>query len=123
VECRISAVVATAWLVQDVGKEGGGMYLIREIMYCKPGKVGEMIKKFKQMEPLMKEAGYAGPVRVMTDMSGEQFWTLVWEQEVDSLDRYLELSRQSMSDPRARKIMEGYHDLVEAGKREIYKIE
>jgi len=99
------------------------MYVIREVMHCKPGKVGEMIKKFKQMEPLIKEAGYTGLVRVMTDVTGEPFWTLVWEQEVDSLDKFIDMARQGMTDPRARKIMEGYHDLVEAGRREIYKVE
>ena len=61
------------------------MYVIREIMHCKPGKVGEMVKRFKQMEPIMKEMGQASPVRVMTDMSGEQFWTVVWEQETANL--------------------------------------
>ena len=99
------------------------MYVIRELMYCKPGKVGEMVKRFKQMMPLMKEAGAPGPVRVMTDMSGEQFWTIVWEQEVESLDKYVEMMRQGIGDPRAQQIMQGYHDFVEGGKREIYKIE
>jgi len=98
------------------------MYVVRELMYCKPGKVGEMVKRFKQMEPLMKEAGLGG-IRVMTDMSGEQFWTIVWEQEVESLDKYVEFVRQGASDPRAQKIMQGYHDLVDGGKREIYKVE
>jgi hypothetical protein len=59
----------------------------------------------------------------MTDMSGEQFWTVVAEQTVPSLEKYLELSRQTMTDPRVQKIMAGYHDFVESGKREIYKIE
>src|SRR5687768_11171304 len=98
------------------------MYLVREIMYCKPGKVGEMIKRFKQMEPLAKEAGQA-PVRVMTDVSGEQFWTIVWEQETPSLEKYLDDMRKSASDPRLQKLMEGYHDFVVSGKREVYKIE
>ena len=99
------------------------MYVVRELMYCKPGKVGEMVKRFKAMAPLMKEAGYTGPIRVITDMSGEQFWTIVWEQEVESLDKYVEFVRQGASDPRAQKIMQGYHDLVDGGKREIYKVE
>jgi hypothetical protein len=98
------------------------MFLVREIMYCKPGKVGEMIKRFKQMEPLAKEAGQS-PARVMTDVSGEQFWTLVWEQETPNLEKYMEGMRQAMTDPRMQKIMEGYHDLVVSGKREIYKVE
>lgn len=99
------------------------MFLVREIMYCKPGKVGEMIKRFKQMEPIMKESGYTAPPKVMTDVSGEQFWTLVWEQETPSLEQYLEVTRQAMSDPRLQKIMAGYHDFVVSGKREIYKVE
>ena len=99
------------------------MYVIREIMHCKPGKVGEMVKRFKQMEPLMKEVGLKEPQRVMTDMSGESFWTVVAEQNVDSLEQYLNLSRQTMTDPRVQKIMQGYHDFVESGRREIFKVE
>jgi len=99
------------------------MYVVRELMYCKPGKVGEMLKKFKQMEPLMKDAGMTRPPRIMTDLTGEQFWTLIWEQEVESLDQYVDMMRRGPSDPRAEQIMAGYHDLVVAGKREIYKVE
>jgi hypothetical protein len=99
------------------------MYVIRELMYCKPGKVGELLKKFKQLEPLLREQGLSRPARIMTDLTGEQFWTVVWEQEVESLDKYIDMMRQGPSDPRAQQIMAGYHDLVEAGKREIYKVE
>jgi len=99
------------------------MYVIREIMYCKPGKVGELKNKFKQLEPLLKDSGLTRPPRVMSDFTGEQFWTLVWEQEVESLDKYVDMMRQGPSDPKAQQIMAGYHDLVVSGKREIYKVE
>jgi hypothetical protein len=99
------------------------MYVVREIMHCKPGKVGEMVKRFKQLEPLMKEAGMTEPQRIMTDMSGECFWTVVAEQNVGSLEQYLDMSRQAMTDPRMQKIMQGYHELVESGRREIFKVE
>jgi hypothetical protein len=99
------------------------MYVIREIMHCKPGKAGEMVKRFKQMEPLMKEVGMTEPQRIMTDMSGECFWTVVAEQTVPNLEQYLEMSRTTMTDPRVQKIMQGYHDLVESGRREIFKVE
>jgi len=59
----------------------------------------------------------------MTDMSGEQFWTVVSEQEVANLEQYLDGARRMMGDQRVQKITQGYHDFVEAGKREIYKIE
>jgi hypothetical protein len=99
------------------------MFLVREIMHCRPGKVGEIVKRFKQMEPIMKEMGFKEGQRVMTDMSGERFWTVVSEQPVESLEQYLQLTRQTMTDPRVQKIMQGYHEFVETGKREIYKIE
>ena len=99
------------------------MYLIREIMHCKPGKAGELVKRFKQMEPLMREIGFKEPSRVTTDMSGERYWTVVSEHAVETLEQYLDLTRQTMTDPRVQKIMQGYHEFVESGKREIYKIE
>jgi hypothetical protein len=99
------------------------MFLIREIMHCKPGKAGELVKRFKQMDPIMKEMGFNRPQRVMTDMSGARFWTVVSESEVESLEKYLDMTRQTMTDPRVQKIMQGYHDFVESGAREIYKIE
>jgi hypothetical protein len=99
------------------------MFLIREIMHCKPGKAGEVVKRFKQLQPLMAEVGFTEPQRVMTDMSGERYWTVVSEQPVETLEQYLELSRQTMTDPRVQKVMQGYHEFVESGRREIYKIE
>jgi hypothetical protein len=99
------------------------MFLIREIFYCKPGKAGEMVKRFKQMEPIMAELGVKGTQRVMTDMSGEHYWTVVSETEADAVEDYLNMTRQTMTDPRMQKIMQGYHDFVESGRREIYKVE
>jgi len=99
------------------------MYLVREIMHCRPGKAGELVRRFKAMEPIMKQAGMKGSQRIMTDMSGERFWTVVSEQEVETLEDYLQMTRQTMTDPRVQEIMKGYHDFVESGKREIYRIE
>ena len=99
------------------------MYLIREVMHCKPGKVRLMVDKFKRMNKIMKSMGYKNPMQVLTDMSGERYWTVISEQEVDTLEEYLEMTRETMTDPKIQKIMKGYHDLVESGKREIYKVE
>ncbi len=87
------------------------MYLVREIMHCKPGKVGEIVKRFKQMEPIIKELGRTAPVRILTDMAGEQFWTVIWEQETPSLEQFRRdgaLDRATMRG--CKKIMAGYHD-------------
>lgn len=102
------------------------MLLIREIMHCKPGKVRPLVEKFLAMSKVMEKAGQ-GKMRVLTDYSGERYWTLVGEMEVESLKAFEEMmSPQGMSEQDAKefeKIMTGYHDLVEGGRREIYKIE
>ena len=104
------------------------MMLVREIMYCKPGKVRPMIEKFLAMDKLGVKAGWP-KMRVMTDFSGERYWTLVAEMEVTNLKAFEDMMSgqmpgQSEQDQKEfENIMKGYHDLVDHGRREIYKIE
>jgi hypothetical protein len=102
------------------------MYLIRDIMYCKPGQVRPMVEKFIAMSKLSEKVGMPR-MRVMTDFSAEQYWTAVSEMEVPDLQSF----EQMMTSPpgseedmkQFEEVMKGYHDLVDHGKREIYKIE
>ena len=104
------------------------MLLVREIMYCKPGKVRPMVEKFVAMSALMEKAGQ-GKMRVMTDFVAERYWTIVSEFEVESLDAFekmmsgqgAQMDAESMK--QMEELMKGYHDLVEFGRREIYKLE
>jgi hypothetical protein len=98
------------------------MYLVRDIMYCKPGQARPMVQKFLALGKLSQQMGL-GSMRVMTDVSAERYWTVVSEMEVDSLERFTELSRQSMQMKEVQDAMGGYHDLVLQGRREIYQIE
>ena len=98
------------------------MFVIREVMQCKPGKVKEMVGKFKGLAPVMQKLGYT-PFRLFTDVSGEPFWTVVAEIEVESLNDFFEMEGKVMADDDARKAMAGYHELVENGRREIYRVE
>ena len=102
------------------------MLLVREIMYCKPGKVRPMVEKFIAMNKLGTKAGMP-KMRVMTDFCGERYWTIVAEIEVASVDefeRMMQGTGQSAEDQKEmERLMQGYHDLVDHGRREIYKIE
>jgi hypothetical protein len=66
-------------------------------------------------------------MRVMTDLCAERYWTLVAEMEVASMadfERMMAGTGQSTEDMKEfENLMKGYHDLVEYGRREIYKIE
>ena len=102
------------------------MLLIRDIFYCKPGKVRPMVEKFLAMNKLGPKAGMP-KMRVMTDFCAERYWTLVAEMEVASVEEFeraMSGAGQSKEDQKEfETIMKGYHDLVEYGRREIYKIE
>jgi hypothetical protein len=102
------------------------MYLVREIMYCKPGKVRAMVDKFVAMNKLGGKVGMPH-MKIMTDFCAERYWTVVSEMEVPSLGAFEESMRNPQGTPEDMKafeeLMKGYHDLVDHGKREIYKIE
>ena len=102
------------------------MLLIREIMHCRPGKVRPMVDKFLKMSRLNEKAGL-GKMRVMTDYAGERYWTVVSEFEVESMDALDAMMKGEGISPELgkefEKVMEGYHDLVEWGRREVYRIE
>ncbi|MBK5189162.1 MAG: hypothetical protein JJD97_13035 [Gemmatimonadaceae bacterium] len=102
------------------------MYIIRDIMYCKPGKVRAMADKFIAMSKIAEKVGMPR-MRIMTDFCAERYWTVVSEMEVADLQTFERMmgSPQGSADDmkQMEEIMKGYHDLVEHGKREIYKLE
>ncbi|MEO6524995.1 MAG: hypothetical protein ABIP93_00055 [Gemmatimonadaceae bacterium] len=102
------------------------MYVIRDIMYCKPGKVRALVDKFKAMNQLGSKVGMP-TMRIMTDFSAERYWTCVSEMEVSDLKAFEDMMSNPQGSPEDLKkfeeVMTGYHDLVDYGKREIYKLE
>ena len=98
------------------------MLLIREVFHCKPGQVRPLVEKFKGMNKVMERMNL-GKARIMTDVSAERYWTLVVEFPVNSMGEF----EKMMSDPNTGKefevVMKGYHEFVQSGRREIYKIE
>ena len=98
------------------------MYRIRDILHCKPGKVRPLIDKFKKVSAAMQKLGFAPP-RILTDAGGMPFWTLVLEFEAETIDAFGAMEAKVMSDAEIGGVMAGYHDLVESGRREFYKVE
>jgi hypothetical protein len=102
------------------------MLLVREVMYCKPGKVKPMVEKSLAMAKIMKKSNQ-GTMRVMTDFCAERYWMIVMEFETPNMAAFEKMmsgegeSEESMKE--FEGIMKGYHDLIDHGRREIYKIE
>jgi len=98
------------------------MYVIREILHCKPGKVRPMVEKFRVISSVLKEKGQE-PLRLLSDVSGERYWTIVAEATVERIDDFFTMEQTLMANEIVAKAMADYHDLVESGRREIYRIE
>ena len=98
------------------------MFVVRDIMYCKPGKTRQMVEKFLALAKAGEKLGM-GKMRVLTDVSAERYWTVVAETEVASMEQHAELARKSMQMPEFQEIMKGYHELIDQGRREIYTLE
>lgn len=96
------------------------MYLIRDTFHCKPGMAKELVKKFKQTIPFMKEQNMQN-TRLMTDVVSN-YWTVVLELEVETLAEF-ENHKGFTSQPKVKEIMKDYMTLVKGGKREIFNIE
>jgi hypothetical protein len=98
------------------------MVMVRSVLHCKPGKVGDLVEKFKAAGEVMKEMGLE-PFRIFTDVSGEEFWTLVLEREYQDLGDFQATESRVLADDRLKAVMAGYHDIVTKGRREIYTVE
>ena len=98
------------------------MYVVREVLHCNPGKVRPMVEKFRAISMALTDLGHE-PLRLLTDVSGEPFWTIVAEAKVETIDQFFSIQEQLMAREALQKVMADYHDLVESGRREIYRIE
>ena len=98
------------------------MYLIREVLNCRPGKVRDMVEKFRSISMALNEMGQE-PLRVLTDVAGEPFWTIIAEAKVEKIEDFFAMEQRLMANESLRKAMADYHDLVDRGRREIYRIE
>jgi hypothetical protein len=98
------------------------MYVIREVLHCKPGKVRQMADKFRVLSATIEDMGH-GPLRLLTDVTGEPFWTVVAEATVEKIEDFFAVEQKLTANETIRKTMADYHDLVESGRREIYRIE
>ena len=98
------------------------MYVIREVLHCKPGKVRSMVETFRVISNVLKDKGQE-PLRLLTDVSGEPYWTIVAEATVERIEDFFTMEQALTANETVGKAMAGYHDRVESGRREIYRVE
>jgi hypothetical protein len=60
---------------------------------------------------------------VLTDVTGEPYWTIVAEAKVEKIDDFFAMEQTLAANETLRNTMADYHDLVDHGRREIYRLE
>ena len=66
------------------------MYVIREVLHCKPGKVRTMVEKFRSISTVLTDLGHE-PLRLLTDVSGEPFRVFV--RNPATIDQLIQLQQ------------------------------
>jgi hypothetical protein len=98
------------------------MFVIREVLHCKPGKTRQMLEKLRSLSAALKEMGQE-PLRLLTDVAGEPFWTIIGEAKVEKVDDFFVCEQKLTANESVRTLMADYHDLVDSGRREIFRVE
>jgi hypothetical protein len=94
------------------------MYLVRDVLQCKPGHAKDLVAVFKKALPYLRKTGMKNP-QIMTDMVAT-YWTVVLQAETENLQDFEEAMKRSRDIPEMGKIMEGYMEHLVGGRREVY---
>lgn len=98
------------------------MYVIREVLHCRPGKVRPMVEKFRAISSALEGKG-SEPLRLLTDVSGESFWTLVIEAKVEHIEDFFTFERELTQEESLRDTFADMHAHIDNGRREIFRLE
>jgi hypothetical protein len=93
------------------------MFVIRNVFKCKPGQAKNLADRFQKSMALMEGVKQ----RVLVDHIAD-FWTVVFETEVESVAAFEEQFQQYGQRADVQEAMSGYMDYVESGYREVFRI-
>ena len=69
------------------------MYVIREVLNCKPGKVRQMVEKFQSHLNVAERNGARTDARAHR-CHGRAFWTIVAEAKVEKIDDFFAMEQK-----------------------------
>jgi hypothetical protein len=93
------------------------MILVRDIFRFKFGQAKEPIGQWKQIVGKMRQAGWKA--RLMTDLVGSDYYTMVLESTWESLAEWEKHSTTVRADAQWRAMYEKVLPYTETGRREI----
>jgi hypothetical protein len=99
------------------------MILVRNVFQLKFGQAKEATALWKEGAALGDRLGFArGKSRILTDLAGAPFYTLVFENEFENLGEYERSAQSLMSHPEWQAWYARALPHLEGGRREILNI-
>ena len=99
------------------------MIVVRDVFRVKFGKAKEATDLWKKAVALLAKSGYGGGgTRILTDLAGPPYYTLVLETTHESLAKWEEASKEVRKNAGWKAIYEQIVPLTEEGRREILAV-
>lgn len=98
------------------------MIVVRNIFRLKFGAAKEATDLWKQILAINARLGYGRGVRLLTDLVGLPYYSLILEATFDSLAQFEQASEAVRKDAEWRKVYEKVIPLTEDGRREILTV-
>ena len=99
------------------------MIVVRNVFQIEFGKAKDAVALWKEGIEIARRGGHLGrDARLLTDLAGPEFYTLVLESTFESMGEFETLSRKVMDDPAWRAWYPKVAALTRGGRREILNI-
>lgn len=96
------------------------MILVRDIFNLRFGTMRDALSMWKEGESIMRASGHQ-PARILTDLTGD-YYTLVMESQFNNLSEFENGHTSTTQADAWRDWYKKFSQLVESGRREIFKI-
>lgn len=98
------------------------MILVRDVFRLRFGKARDAIALWKEGLTIARTAGMSAPTRLLTDLVGPSYYTLIFEMSYPTLADYEREAQNVMSSEEWKKWYQRFLPLAESGHRELLTI-
>jgi hypothetical protein len=98
------------------------MILVRNVFRLKFGHAKEALSTWKEGQAIAEKAGFGGRYRLLTDLAGPDFYTLVLEGTYQSLADFEQSTKALMSNPQWQAWYPRVIAVSQGGYREILNV-
>jgi hypothetical protein len=98
------------------------MIVVRDVFRLKFGQAKAATDLWKRAVAALGKAGYGKPARLLTDVAGAPYYTIVLESTYDSLGQWEQAHVAAKDNAEWRDLYRQILPLTEEGHREIYSV-